>query len=60
MTDKILYFNLRARAEPTRIVYALAGKPLVDERTTLEKWETLKAGMLVSTHIFLVQLNINL
>lgn len=36
--DKLVYFPVRARAEATRMLYALAGKSLTDEKVTFEQW----------------------
>lgn len=30
--DRLVYFNIRARAEAIRMLYAVAGKPLKEER----------------------------
>lgn len=45
MEDKLRYFEVRARGEPTRMLYALSGKPLNDERIDLETWPTVKEGL---------------
>jgi len=43
--DKLVYFNLRARAEPIRMLYALAGKPLNDVRVhTPVDWLEIRNG----------------
>lgn len=39
-TDKLLYFDSRGRAEPIRMLYALAGEPLIDERVSMEEWQS--------------------
>ena len=44
--DKLVYFDVWARGEPTRMLYALAGKPLKDERVTFEQWPSQKEGKL--------------
>ena len=45
--DKLVYFDARARGEPTRMLYALAGKSLKDERVTIEQWPSQKEGRLI-------------
>ena len=42
--DHLLYFNIRARGEPTRMLYALAGKEFKDETTTFEEWVTTSSS----------------
>ncbi|XP_067941976.1 glutathione S-transferase-like [Watersipora subatra] len=41
-TDKLTYFHAYARAEPTRMLYALHDKPLADNRVTKDGWPSLK------------------
>ncbi|XP_067942665.1 glutathione S-transferase 1-like [Watersipora subatra] len=36
--DKLVYFSVRARAEPIRMLYVLAGEKFVDERHDLADW----------------------
>lgn len=40
--DQLLYYNLRARAEAIRMLYALAGKEFEDKRFSPEEWPALK------------------
>ncbi|XP_067942462.1 glutathione S-transferase 1-like [Watersipora subatra] len=40
--DRLTYFNVYARGEPTRILYALAGKEFEDKRIELEQWPAAK------------------
>ena len=42
--DKLLYFNVRGRAEAIRIMYALAEQEFIDERLTIGDWITKKPG----------------
>ena len=42
--DRLLYFDLRARGEPTRMLYGLAGVPLEDDRMSFQEWPTRKAS----------------
>ena len=42
--DKLVYFDIKARGEPTRMVYAVAGNPLKDERIPAEQWPSKKEG----------------
>ena len=39
---KLTYFNVRARGEPIRFIFAQAGVPLEDNRVTFEQWPALK------------------
>lgn len=41
---RLLYFNVRGRAETTRMMFALAGVPYEDVRLTNEEWPALKNG----------------
>lgn len=43
-TYKLTYFNLKARAEPTRYLFALAGVEFEDVRISDEEWQKLKAS----------------
>ena len=40
--DELLYFGLKARAEATRMLYAIAGRDLADNRITGEQWAEMK------------------
>ncbi|XP_067942737.1 probable glutathione S-transferase 7 [Watersipora subatra] len=40
--DKLKYFDLYARAEPTRMLYAVAGQPLQDVRVSFKDWPAMK------------------
>lgn len=44
--DNLLYFGIRARAEATRMMYAIAGKKLTDERLGFDEWPMRKPGNL--------------
>ena len=50
--DKLVYFDVRARGEPTRMLYALAGKSLKDERVTFEQWPSQKEGKQTRIYLF--------
>ena len=50
--DKLVYFDVWARGEPTRMLYALAGKPLKDERVTFEQWPSQKEGKLTWIYLY--------
>ena len=39
---KLTYFNLRGRAEPSRLILAYAGVDFDDCRVTSEEWQKLK------------------
>ena len=42
---KLTYFNIKARAEPTRLALHIAGIPFEDKRIAHEDWPALKATM---------------
>lgn len=42
---KLTYFNIKARAEPTRLALHIAGIPFEDKRISHEEWPALKASM---------------
>ena len=42
---KLTYFNIKARAEPTRLALHIAGIPFEDKRIAHEEWPALKATM---------------
>jgi len=42
--DKLLYFDVKARGEAIRMLYALAGKGLNEQRISFEEWPPLKAS----------------
>lgn len=50
---KLTYFDLRARAEPTRLVFAYAGVDYEDVRISLENkaedWNPIKNSKLLPT-----------
>ncbi|KAJ7389528.1 hypothetical protein OS493_030913 [Desmophyllum pertusum] len=54
-TYKLTYFNLRARAEPTRLVFAYAGVDYEDVRISwenkAEEWPPVKKSLMPSTDI---------
>ncbi|XP_067942398.1 glutathione S-transferase 1-like [Watersipora subatra] len=41
--DKLLYFDVYARAEPTRMLYGIAGKEYEDQRIKQMEWPAIKA-----------------
>ena len=41
---KLTYFDVKARAEPTRMMFAAAGVKYVDERIKRDDWPTLKSS----------------
>ena len=41
-TYKLIYFNVKARAEVTRLIFAQAGVQYEDKRVTWEEWKELK------------------
>ena len=43
--DQLLYFNGRSRAEPIRMLYALADKEFKDDRVAFNDWPQKKLGM---------------
>lgn len=53
MTDKLSYFDIRGRAEPVRMMYALAGKDLDDDRIKSTEWEGRKKGMYPNSCCFM-------
>ena len=42
---KLIYFNIKARAEPTRLALHIAGIPFEDVRIKHEEWPALKGSM---------------
>jgi glutathione S-transferase len=42
---KLTYFNIKARAEPTRLALHIAGIPFEDVRISHEQWPAMKATM---------------
>ena len=40
--DRLEYFDIRARAEPIRMLYALAGTEFEDDRFQFSDWRTRK------------------
>ena len=49
---KLTYFDLRARAEPTRIVFAYAGVDYEDVRVSFEVWGNSLKNSKYETRIF--------
>ena len=43
---RLIYFNIRARAEIARFIFAHAGVEYEDVRTNQEEWSKLKPGLL--------------
>ncbi|VDN54768.1 unnamed protein product [Dracunculus medinensis] len=43
---KLLYFPIRGRAEPIRLLFHFAQVPFEDEIITFEKWPSRKAGLI--------------
>mmetsp|Transcript_10990 Transcript_10990/g.28675 ORF Transcript_10990/g.28675 Transcript_10990/m.28675 type:complete len:221 (-) Transcript_10990:393-1055(-) len=41
---KLTYFNLSAKGEPTRLMFALGKVPFEDKRVTFEEWPELKSS----------------
>jgi glutathione S-transferase len=52
-TYKLIYFNVRARAEPIRMIFAVAGVPYEDFRLERSAWPTLKESNLTKNLLFL-------
>lgn len=48
--DKLIYFNIRARAEAIRMLYVLAGKRVNEERIKFADWPARKEGQLSTQH----------
>ncbi|XP_067942573.1 glutathione S-transferase 3-like [Watersipora subatra] len=44
-SDKLVYFSVRARGEPIRMLYALAEKSLDEDRHDFFQWDKLKSGI---------------
>ena len=49
---KLTYFDLRARAEPTRIVFAYAGVHYEDVRVSFEEWGNSLKNSKYETRVF--------
>ncbi|KAL1518420.1 hypothetical protein AB1Y20_002712 [Prymnesium parvum] len=45
MTAELLYFNVRARAEPLRMLMRHAGVPYTDRLVSLDEWPSLKPSL---------------
>ena len=43
--DELLYFNIYGRAEPIRMLYAVAGVDFDDKRIETSDWPALKPGV---------------
>ena len=41
---KLTYFDLRARGEPIRLLFAAAGQEFTDNRVQLQSWPDLKSS----------------
>ena len=41
---KLIYFNLPARGEVSRMLFTLAGVPFEDKRIRFEEWPAMKKG----------------
>lgn len=57
--DKLEYFDVRARAEPVRMLYGLSGTKYEDERVGNEAWEVRKTGsllLLISSAIYFMKM----
>ncbi|CAJ0952403.1 unnamed protein product, partial [Mesorhabditis belari] len=39
---RLMYFAIRARAEPARLLFALSGQPYEDHRLSRDEWKTIK------------------
>ena len=49
---KLTYFNLRGRAEPSRLILAQAGVQYEDHRIQREEWPALKESKsILSIHV---------
>ena len=55
--DKLVYFDARSRGEPTRMLYALAGKSLEEERVTAKQWPSVKGSKSLFFFWFWLQIN---
>ena len=58
---KLTYFNLRGRAEPSRLILAYAGVDFEDCRVTSEEWQKLKPSKFLQNfnlHSLIVELTV--
>ena len=61
---RLTYFNVRARGETARLLFALKGQEFVDRRVEQADWPALKPGMafilLYNIYLYIIYIIINI
>ena len=47
---KLTYFDCKGIAEPTRMIFSLAGQKFEDERISVDEWTSRKAGKILKSY----------
>jgi len=56
---KLTYFDITARGEPARLIFAAAGVKFTDNRVKFQDWPALKASKIINEKIVLQVINLN-